>query len=223
MINKSSFRRILGIVMKDKPSSKETAKEKHQAVGFGNGSKKALPEKPMKKEATDREPTALRAAIETAPKSPQNGSENSGQEYMSLTSVNRIYQLNKISCEGIGTVFMAEVYLKTLPDHLPSEVKRKTVVDIIRSTGVTTNHLREDGEKRKRVLADYLEEFSQTTNRLVEDHQAEIRKLTSQIKELEKAILERKELQKEQAALVNFENQRLQGIIDFLEGDTARK
>ncbi|MGE5578428.1 MAG: hypothetical protein ACM3WU_00160 [Bacillota bacterium] len=220
MINKSFFRRILGIVKKDKPSSKE--KEKQQAVGFGNGSKKALPEKPMR-EATDREPTALKAAIETAPKSSQNGSENSGQGYMSLTSVNGIYQLNKISCEGIGTVFMAEVYLKTLPDHLPSEVKRKTVIDIIRSTGVTTNHLREDGEKRKRVLADYLEEFSQTTNRLVEDHQAEIRKLTGQIKEHEKAILERKELQKEQAALVNFENQRLQGIIDFLGGDPARK
>lgn len=149
----------------------------------------------------------------------QRDPEDFAQNYASLASVTKIYEDNKIADDLIGTIFMAEAYLKTLPDHLPTDVKRRTVLDLIRSTGVAVSQLCKDGERRKIALDQYLSKFSETTDRLIDNHQMDMRKLAKIIQDHEKAITDRRNLQEEQAALINYEVQRLQRVIDFLQKD----
>lgn len=158
-------------------------------------------------------------------KSP-NGSNNiqstgeSYQELIKLVPVTYVYEKNNIASEGLNTIFMAETYLKALPDYLPNELKRKTVLDIIHSSGMSADKLLKDGEERKKALNNFLQKFSQTTEKIIRDHENEIHKLSESIQANEKAITERKNLQEEQNALINYEVQRLQRIINFLQGES---
>jgi hypothetical protein len=105
-------------------------------------------------------------------KSP-NGSNNiqstgeSYQELIKLVPVTSVYEKNNIASEGLNTIFMAETYLKALPDYLPNELKRKTFLDIIHSSGMSTDKLLKDGEERKKALNNFLQKFSQTTEKII--------------------------------------------------------
>ena len=92
-------------------------------------------------------------------------------------------------------------------------------MDLIRSTGVAVSQLCKDGERRKIALDQYLSKFSETTDRLIDNHQMDMKKLAKIIQDHEKAITDRRNLQEEQAALINYEVQRLQRVIDFLQKD----
>lgn len=139
------------------------------------------------------------------------------QEYLELTSVDRVYEENNIVSADINTIFIAESYLKTLPDHLPIDVKRKAVLDIISSSGLSADKLLKDGDERKKALKNFLQGFSQTTEKIVSEYENEIQRLSESIQANEKLIMERKELQDEQAAIINYEINRLQRIINFLQ------
>lgn len=121
----------------------------------------------------------------------------------------------------LNTIFIAETYLKTLPDYLPNELKRKAVLDIILSSGLSVDKLLKDGEERKKVLNNFLQRFSQTTEKIIRDYENEILKLSESIQANKKSIIERKELQEEQIAIINYEIQRLQRIINFLQGECS--
>ncbi|MGI6669044.1 MAG: hypothetical protein ACOX4M_06500 [Acetivibrionales bacterium] len=147
-------------------------------------------------------------------------SEKKEREFMELTPVDKIYEKNSISLAELNTIFIAESYLKTLPDYLPNDVKRKAVLDIIASSGLSSDKLLEDGDGRIKALNNFLNGFSRTTEKIVRDHENEIQKLSESIKANEKSISERKELQEEQAAVINYELHRLQKIINFLKGES---
>jgi hypothetical protein len=143
------------------------------------------------------------------------------QEFMELTSVDSIYEENNVALVDLNTIFIAETYLKTLPDYLPNELKRKAVLDIILSSGLSADKLLKDGEERKKVLNNFLQRFSQTTEKIIRDYENEILKLSESIQANKKSIIERKELQEEQIAIINYEIQRLQRIINFLQGECS--
>ncbi|NLC67249.1 MAG: hypothetical protein GX754_00355 [Clostridiaceae bacterium] len=162
---------------------------------------------------------------ETSTKKAQNLSGNVQEstgiynDYDNLEQVNSIYERYGTAQDGLNTVFIAETYLKTLPDFLPSEIKRKTVLDIIRSGGINPEDLLKDGEERKEALNNFYQKFSQTTERKIKELEAEIDKLTESIQANKKAIMDRNKLQEEQTALINYEFQRLQKIMKFLQGE----
>jgi hypothetical protein len=76
---------------------------------------------------------------------PSNGSNNiknngeSLQDFRELVQIEYIYKKNNILLDGLNTIFIAETYLKTLPDYLPNELKRRTVLDIINHNGISTD------------------------------------------------------------------------------------
>lgn len=149
----------------------------------------------------------------------QNTSENYN-EFNNLEQVTSIYEKYGIAPEGLNTIFIAETYLKTLPDYLPGELKRKTVLDIIRSSGMNADNLLKDGEERKEALNNFFQKFSQTSERIIKDLECEIDKLSESIQENKKAIAKRNNLQEEQTSLINYEFQRLQKIMKFLKGES---
>jgi hypothetical protein len=157
---------------------------------------------------------------------PSNGSNNiknngeSLQDFRELVQIEYIYKKNNILLDGLNTIFIAETYLKTLPDYLPNELKRRTVLDIINHNGISTDKLLKDGEERKKILNTFLQKFSQTTEKLIREYENEIQKLSESIQAKEKAILERKKLQAEQTGLIDYEVQRLEKTINFLQGES---
>jgi hypothetical protein len=212
LINKNYIGKILSLMTREKLSN-HCQKDGKKVAALEHAAKASQAEK---KERNNSE-TIVMAKTEKGPKEQDPSGTACEEEYACLTPVERIYENNKIARSPIGTIFMAESYLKTLPDHLPGEVKRRTVLDLIRSTGVSIDQLCKDGDRRIRALEDYLRKFSETTDKLVSEHQMEMKRLRKRIEEHEKAISKRKNLQKEQTAIVNYELERLQRIADFLK------
>lgn len=226
----ASFGRLLGKNKKEQNinksvsnSSMESSVAKNTKLNTSGKSKKNMPEK---KNYNDRE-NVNKNEKETNINISSNDSNNmqslgkNFQEFMELTSVDSIYEENNVALVDLNTIFIAETYLKTLPDYLPNELKRKAVLDIILSSGLSADKLLKDGEERKKVLNNFLQRFSQTTEKIIRDYENEILKLSESIQANKKSIIERKELQEEQIAIINYEIQRLQRIINFLQGECS--
>jgi hypothetical protein len=201
----------------------ESSVAKNTKLNTSGKSKKNMPEK---RNYNDRE-NVNKNEKETNINISSNDSNNmqslgkNFQEFMELTSVDSIYEENNVALVDLNTIFIAETYLKTLPDYLPNELKRKAVLDIILSSGLSVDKLLKDGEERKKVLNNFLQRFSQTTEKIIRDYENEILKLSESIQANKKSIIERKELQEEQIAIINYEIQRLQRIINFLQGECS--
>lgn len=226
----ASFGRLLGKNKKEQNinksvsnSSMESSVAKNTKLNTSGKSKKNMPEK---KNYNDRE-NVNKNEKESNINISSNDSNNmqslgkNFQEFMELTSVDSIYEENNVALVDLNTIFIAETYLKTLPDYLPNELKRKAVLDIILSSGLSVDKLLKDGEERKKVLNNFLQRFSQTTEKIIRDYENEILKLSESIQANKKSIIERKELQEEQIAIINYEIQRLQRIINFLQGECS--
>ncbi|HHU17442.1 MAG TPA: hypothetical protein GXZ70_04370 [Clostridiales bacterium] len=226
----ASFGRLLGKNKKEQNinksvsnSSMESSVAKNTKLNTSGKSKKNMPEK---KNYNDRE-NVNKNEKESNINISSNDSNNmqslgkNFQEFMELTSVDSIYEENNVALVDLNTIFIAETYLKTLPDYLPNELKRKAVLDIILSSGLSADKLLKDGEERKKVLNNFLQRFSQTTEKIIRDYENEILKLSESIQANKKSIIERKELQEEQIAIINYEIQRLQRIINFLQGECS--
>jgi hypothetical protein len=226
----ASFGRLLGKNKKEQNinksvsnSSMESSVAKNTKLNTSGKSKKNMPKT---RNYNDRE-NVNKNEKETNINISSNDSNNmqslgkNFQEFMELTSVDSIYEENNVALVDLNTIFIAETYLKTLPDYLPNELKRKAVLDIILSSGLSADKLLKDGEERKKVLNNFLQRFSQTTEKIIRDYENEILKLSESIQANKKSIIERKELQEEQIAIINYEIQRLQRIINFLQGECS--
>lgn len=226
----ASFGRLLGKNKKEQNinksvsnSSMESSVAKNTKLNTSGKSKKNMPKK---RNYNDRE-NVNKNEKETNINISSNDSNNmqslgkNFQEFMELTSVDSIYEENNVALVDLNTIFIAETYLKTLPDYLPNELKRKAVLDIILSSGLSADKLLKDGEERKKVLNNFLQRFSQTTEKIIRNYENEILKLSESIQANKKSIIERKELQEEQIAIINYEIQRLQRIINFLQGECS--
>jgi uncharacterized protein YydD (DUF2326 family) len=65
----------------------------------------------------------------------------------------------------------------------------------------------------------FLNNFSSKTNEVITNNEAEINRLTEKINQLKKANADMKKLMQEQKSIIEFEEERIQGLIDFV-GDT---
>ena len=155
----ASFGRLLGKNKKEQNinksvsnSSMESSVAKNTKLNTSGKSKKNMPEK---RNYNDRE-NVNKNEKETNINISSNDSNNmqslgkNFQEFMELTSVDSIYEENNVALVDLNTIFIAETYLKTLPDYLPNELKRKAVLDIILSSGLSADKLLKDGEERKK-------------------------------------------------------------------------
>ena len=202
-----SFNRILGDSKKESDGVKDSKLNKVKDFTKEDEKQKVN----NAQEVVNKDEKEVKIKKTTTVANMQNKGESSQeQEYIELSSIDSIYRKNNFALANSQTIFMAETYLKTLPDYLPEEVKRKTVLDIIESSSLNADKLLADGEERKRTLNKFMQKFSQTTDKIVKDHENEIRKPTDSIKANERAIENRKSLQVEQTALINYEVHRLQ-------------
>lgn len=133
-----------------------------------------------------------------------------------LLKVEEIYKKFNLESDNKDTIFIIDSFSKALPDYLPQEIKRQSVLNIISSSGMNIVELLKDGSERLSVLKNFENGSSNYTNKLISECEAEIEKLMQAINKCKKNINDRKKLQEEQSANIEYEVQKIQNIIQFI-------
>lgn len=163
------------------------------------------PLKPISKEPTKEEvEKKLDAMIES-------------YERNKLLSIEDIYRKAALIQEIKSTVFMVDVYAKALPENLPMDIKRESVLNIMRASDIQVDDLLSDAYKRIDALNNVLESVVQTSDELKAKNTSTIRDLEKRIEELKRTMLEREKFQETQNTMIEYEIQRIINIVDFVK------
>lgn len=130
-------------------------------------------------------------------------------------TVNEIYDLNNIEDGSLTTVFLLENFINALPQNLPYDVKKASVINIVKASNANLDNLLAEGENRVKVLNEFMDEFQQTLDGSISEYKLEILKLTKQIDQYKAFIREKEEMLDEQKNVIKFESQKINNIIDF--------
>lgn len=137
-------------------------------------------------------------------------------------SINEIYSANNVDNNIMNTVFLLESYINALPQDLPYEVKKTSVINIVTATKSDLNHLLNEGEKRIKILNAFMNDFQQSLNAGIGEYKAEIFKLSKMIDEYKILIDEKETMLEEQKNIVKFEANKINNIIDFFNNENKR-
>ncbi|MCK4816079.1 hypothetical protein KA005_09925 [bacterium] len=130
--------------------------------------------------------------------------------------VDEIYGRLQLDHDKRKSIFMVNEFLSALPDSLPTDVKRKSVKDIITASGVDINNLMDDAFRRLDALNTVLESQLNKTEEIIANNNRAIAELENQIMEIRKEITKRKKMQEDQKSAIEYENQRINYIVQFI-------
>jgi hypothetical protein len=130
-------------------------------------------------------------------------------------TINEIYSIYNLENSNINTIFMLGNFINALPENLPYEIKKKTVMNIISASNTDLNKLMSDGEKRINVLKQFSEDFYSTIEGDISNLHAEIKKLSELIDKHKEQISIRTNMLEEQNHAIKYEAQKINSIIDF--------
>lgn len=133
-----------------------------------------------------------------------------------LLKTDEIYDKFNVNSSGVNTLFIIENFTKALPDYLPIEVKRDSVLNIISSSGMKLENLLVDGNDKLKCLKKFSEKLSKDTKDIVLKYENEIKILNEKINIYNQSIEDRKNLQDEQLAVIEYETQKINNIIQFI-------
>lgn len=120
--------------------------------------------------------------------------------------------------DGINTIFIIENFSKALPDNLPSEVKKQSILNLISASGLNMQNILRDGRDKLKLLNVFLHNFNSKTSEIISKNEAEINRLTEKINQLKKSNADTGKLMQEQKSIIEFESERIQSLIDFVDG-----
>lgn len=133
-----------------------------------------------------------------------------------LLKIGDIYQNYDISSDGINSLSIVESFQKALPDYLPTDVKRQSILNIISSSNVKVENLVKDGNDKLNCLKDFSQSFTNESNAVINNFDAEIKKLNERINSFKTAIDNMKNLQTEQDFTVKYEIDKINNILQFI-------
>ena len=134
-----------------------------------------------------------------------------------LLKIDEIYRNFDILTEGINSLAIVESFQKALPDYLPTDVKRQSILNIIASSNVKVDNLLKDGNDKLKCLNDFSDTFTKESNEVISDFEKEIRKLTEKINNYKTAIDNMKKLHTEQDFTVKYEIEKINNILQFID------
>jgi hypothetical protein len=97
-----------------------------------------------------------------------------GMKNKRLIRAEEIYGNYNITSQGINSLFIIESFLKALPDYLPIDVKRESLLNIISSSGVSLESLIKDGSDKLRCLKEFSQSFSDDASNTISRCENEI-------------------------------------------------
>lgn len=136
-------------------------------------------------------------------------------KFLTVEDVYRKANLNKSTKD---TVFMIDVFMKALPENLPSDIKRESVHNIMKASEIKTEDLLSDAYQRIDALNNVLEQTVQITDQVNAKNEGTIRELEKRIDELRKDIQNRLKFQESQNSALEYEIQKVINIVEFIKG-----
>lgn len=133
-----------------------------------------------------------------------------------LLKIDEIYKNYDISSEGINSLSIVESFQKALPDYLPTDVKRQSILNIIASSNVQVDSLLRDGNDKLGCLNEFSAAFTKESNEVIADFEKEIKKLTEKINNYKNAIDNMKKLHTEQDFTIKYEIEKINNILQFI-------
>ena len=136
-------------------------------------------------------------------------------EYENKMMIDEIYSLYGFENSNINTVFMLQNLINALPQNLPKDVIKQSVINIIKASNIDLNELLSDGEGRLEILVKVMDRYYKQTNKSIAEYKEEIAKLSSLINNCQEAIKIKENMLEEQINLIKYEAQKIDDIIDF--------
>jgi len=144
-----------------------------------------------------------------------NFSEKTSEKNVFLT-VKNVYEKEALIYSKKQSIFMIDAYLNALPKNLPYEIKRQSVVEILKASDLNINELVADGHRRLKALNEELEGRTSETDGIVSENEAKIYDLEVQIENIKEEIRERKHKQRTQKEEYEYETQKIEDILKFI-------
>lgn len=130
-------------------------------------------------------------------------------------TVSEIYEKAEIS-DLSKSIFKAEEFGNHLPNDLPSEVKRQSVIGILAASGLNVEELFEDAERRINALKEVSTVTTEKSNLVITEKEQEALDLLNKIDSLKQDIIDRKTAQEKQDNLINEELNKIGQILKFI-------
>jgi hypothetical protein len=143
--------------------------------------------------------------------------EETDKHRLDQLSINEIYKQFDLESYETNTIFIIESFLKALPEHLLSEVKRQSILNLIAASRMDMTYLLKDGMKRLDALDKYYQNFSATVDAIIATNERHIRELEEQISYHKKLNDNRKNIKNNQKSEIESEVIRIRNIIHFVQ------
>lgn len=134
-----------------------------------------------------------------------------------LLSIDDIYRNARLTLDTKKSIFMVDILSKTLPENLPIDVKRETVLSLMNVSDLKKDNLLNDAYQRIDTLNTVLEETVETSEEIIEKNNKTIEELKKRIEELESINDDRLEFQQDQNTLIEYEIQKIINLVDFVK------
>lgn len=134
-----------------------------------------------------------------------------------LLSIEDIYRNARLTLNTKKSIFMVDILSKTLPENLPRDIKRETVLSLMEVSELDKESLLNDAYQRIDSLNTVIEETVGTTEDIIKKNNTTITELKKRIAELESINDERHEFQKNQNTLAEYEIQKVINLVDFVK------
>ena len=131
--------------------------------------------------------------------------------------IKTIFEKFGLETKETNTVYLIENFMKALPDNLPADIKRQSIINLISASQLDIICLLKDGNKRLDVLNNYIEDFSGNVAETIISNEKQIRKLNERIAYHNRIIEDKQRMRDAQKAEVEFEIQKIANIIGFIE------
>ncbi len=134
-----------------------------------------------------------------------------------MLTIDEIYRNAHLESELKKTIFMTDVYVKAIPENLPVDIKRETVLNIMNVSNISLDELLNDAYKRIDSLNTVLEETVSTTQEVFNRNDATIRELEKRIEDLKDINKNRKKFQEDQNTMIEYEIQKIINLVEFVK------
>ncbi len=134
--------------------------------------------------------------------------------------IRAIFEKFGLETKETSTVYLVENFIKALPNNLPADIKRQSIINLISASQLDIICLLKDGTRRLEVLNNYFDDFSSNVEETITANEKQIRKLNERIAYHNRIIEEKQKTKDAQKAEIEFEIQKISNIIDFIENKT---
>jgi hypothetical protein len=133
-----------------------------------------------------------------------------------VVHIEDIYNENYLN-DKTKSIFKVEEIKSVLPDTLPNETKKASVLGMMSVSGLTLESVLLDAENRIGILNSALQKFTETTVEIINDSQDQINKLEEMINDLKEKITVRKKEQETQEQIINQEKEKINNTVNFIK------